>query len=98
MWNDYFGAMTIIRSIGFEMGDFISVLSAAQKLTEEDRLRLIEELWDSVPHEGEIPFSDEWTREIERRLAELDAGKCQTTPWSEIRREAITRLENGKGS
>ncbi|HVC97684.1 MAG TPA: addiction module protein [Pirellulales bacterium] len=80
------------------MGDFISVLSAAKRLPEQDRLRLIEELWDSVPPEAESPFSDEWAREIQRRTAELDAGTAQTTPWSEVRRDALARLDHGTGN
>jgi putative addiction module component (TIGR02574 family) len=79
------------------MTDFSSVLSAARQLPEHDRLRLIEELWDSVPPESESPFSEEWEREIERRIVQLDSGTAQTTPWSQIRREALARLEHDKG-
>jgi putative addiction module component (TIGR02574 family) len=59
------------------MSDFSSVLSAAQQLPEKDRLRLIDALWESVPPDSDAPFSDEWAREIERRVAALDAG----TAW-----------------
>ena len=77
------------------MSDFSSVLSAAQQLPEPDRLRLIDALWESVPAEAEAPFSDEWACEIERRVAELDAGAAQTVPWSQVRDEALAR--NGHG-
>ena len=80
------------------MNDFSSVLSAAQRLPEKDRLRLIDALWESVPADSEAPFSDEWAREIERRVAELDAGTTQTVPWSEIRDEALARIGHGKKS
>ena len=77
------------------MSDFSSVLSAAQQLPEPDRLRLIAALWETVPAESEAPFSDEWAREIERRVAELDAGTAQTVPWSQIRYEALARIGHG---
>ena len=77
------------------MCDFSSVLSAARQLPEPDRLRLIDALWESVPAEAEAPFSDEWAREIERRVAELDAGTAQTVPWSQIRDEALARIGHG---
>lgn len=76
------------------MTDFASILSAAQNLPEQDRLRLIDALWDTVPPDSESPFSDEWAREIERRAAELDAGIAQTTPWLQIREAALARLRH----
>jgi len=78
------------------MTDFNSVLSAAQELPETDRLRLIDALWDTVPQEAEAPFSDEWAREIERRVAEIEAGAVETVPWSRIRDEALARIRHGK--
>lgn len=78
------------------MSEFDSVLSAAQQLPDQDRLRLIDALWESVPPDAEFSFSDEWAREIERRVAELDAGASQTVPWYRIRDEAIARIGHGK--
>lgn len=77
------------------MTDFASILSAAQNLSEQDRLRLIDALWDSVPPDSESPFSDEWAHEIERRAAELDAGTATTIPWSQVRAAALARLGHG---
>ena len=79
------------------MSDFSSVLNAAQKLPEQDRLRLIDALWDSVPPESEAAFSEEWIAEIQRRVAELDAGTAKTIPWSQIRDEALGRIDHGQG-
>ena len=78
------------------MTDFSSVLAAAQGLPEQDRLRLIDALWETVPPESEAPFSDEWAREIERRVSELDAGTAKTTAWPRIRDEALARIDHGK--
>jgi putative addiction module component (TIGR02574 family) len=80
------------------MSDFDSVLSAAQQLPDTDRLRLIDALWDSVPPDSDVPFSDEWASEIERRVAELDAGTAQTVPWPGIRDEALARIGHGKAN
>lgn len=78
------------------MSDFSAVLSAAQRLSEKDRLRLIDALWESAPPDSEAPFSDEWARAIEARLAELDAGTAKTVPWSQIRDEALARISHDK--
>lgn len=78
------------------MSDFNSVLTAAQSLSTQDQLRLIDALWEFVPPDGEAPFSNDWASEIERRVAELDAGTAQTVPWSQIRDEALARIGHGK--
>jgi putative addiction module component (TIGR02574 family) len=78
------------------MSDFRSVLSAAEQLSERDRLRLIDALWETVPPESEAPFSDQWACEIERRVAELDAGTAKTVRWCEIRDQALARIGYGK--
>jgi putative addiction module component (TIGR02574 family) len=78
------------------MTDFDTVLSAAQRLPDDERLRLIDALWDSIPVEAEAPLPEEWIREIERRVAELDTGTAETLPWSRIRDEALARLGHGK--
>ena len=80
------------------MNDFRSVLSAAQQFPESDRLRLIDALWATVPAESEAPFSDEWAREIERRVAELDAATAESIPWPQIRDDALARIEYGKSN
>ena len=78
------------------MSEFDAVLCAAQQLPDKDRLRLIDALWDLVSPETEAPFSDEWSREIERRVGELDAGTAQTVPWTQIRDEALARIAHGE--
>lgn len=73
------------------MTDFAAILTAAQQLPTADRLKLIDALWDTVPPDSEPAFSDEWTKEIERRIGEVDAGQVTTIPWSTIRDESLAR-------
>jgi putative addiction module component (TIGR02574 family) len=77
------------------IADYNSVLDAAQLLTPQDRLRLIDALWDSVPAECDVPLHEEWGPEIERRLAAIQAGTAKTIPWSEIREAALNRIGHG---
>ena len=72
--------------------NFDSVLSAAHQLPPSDRVRLIDALWDTVPADAEVPLSDEWLAEIERRLDAIDSGREATIPWTQIRDEALARL------
>ena len=52
-----------------------------------DRLRLIEELWDSLDAEADaLPLADWHREEIDKRLAALDSGASVGAPWDEVRR------------
>lgn len=60
------------------------VRAGALALSPEDRLELVEEIWESLESE-ELPLYD-WQREIlDRRLADLEAGRETTSPWVEAR-------------
>jgi putative addiction module component (TIGR02574 family) len=78
------------------MSDYGSVLSAASQLPVQERLRLIDDLWDTVPDDAPCPLSEEWKREIERRVADLDAGTAKTIPWEVVRDTALARLRHGQ--
>ena len=57
------------------MSTLVEELSArAKTLPAEDRARLAEELLDSLQEESDTAAEDAWDREIERRVAEIEAG------------------------
>jgi putative addiction module component (TIGR02574 family) len=49
----------------------------------DDRLRLIEEIWDTIDAE-ELPFPDSHREELDRRLAAADAHPEAAIPWDEV--------------
>ena len=77
------------------MVDFNTVLTEAQQLSAEDQLRLIDALWDLVPPDADIPLHEDWAAELERRVAEIEAGDAATVPWTTIRKEALARIGHG---
>jgi putative addiction module component (TIGR02574 family) len=53
----------------------------------EERLKLIEDLWDSIETDaGALPLPDWHRREIDRRLEALETGSSVGAPWEEVRR------------
>jgi putative addiction module component (TIGR02574 family) len=74
------------------MADYETLLAEAARLPVADRIHLIEALWDTVPEDSLPPLSDEWLAEIQRRSAEFDAGSVATTPWEDVRADALRRL------
>ena len=62
-------------------------------LDTEQRLRLIERLWDSLSAKPEsIPLTEEQKAELDRRLDEIDAGDTEGIPWDEVMRRVQARL------
>lgn len=64
------------------------VLDAARTLTPTDRLRLLEALWEDVPPSDWPAPSAEWIAEVQRRSADVDAGRMLATPWQDVRARA----------
>jgi putative addiction module component (TIGR02574 family) len=53
------------------------------RMSVDDRLRLIEEIWDTIDAE-ELPFPDSHREELDRRLAAADAHPEAAIPWDEV--------------
>jgi putative addiction module component (TIGR02574 family) len=64
-----------------------SVFEAALKLSEVERIRLVEQLLETLNPEAEGVFDDEWCAELDRRAAEFDAGTADAVDWSVLRDE-----------
>jgi putative addiction module component (TIGR02574 family) len=61
------------------------IVEAALQLPPEQREEVINDLWASL--DGDL--GDEWEEEIQRRIADLDAGRVKTIPGEEV----FSRLE-----
>ena len=72
--------------------DVAATLSEARNLSIDDRLRLVEGIWDSI-------FADTADREatpaeralIEQRLAAYLARPDEAVPWEQVKAEALER-------
>ena len=55
------------------------------KRSPEERLDLIEELWDSLSTEpAKIPLTEAQANELDRRLAEMDQDDSLGIPWETV--------------
>jgi len=71
------------------MSTLVDELSArAKALPAEDRARLAEELLESLQEESDADAEAAWDREIERRVAEIEAGAVRLVPAEEVHAEA----------
>ncbi len=61
-------------------------------LSAEERLRLLEELWDSLSATPEaVPLTNAQRDELDRRLDELDRDGSVGIPWEEVLRRIRSR-------
>jgi putative addiction module component (TIGR02574 family) len=66
--------------------DLRTVLTEVQSWPPEDRLRLIEEVWDGLSHEvGPPELTPELADLLNRRMAALDAEPGDVLTWDEIK-------------
>ena len=64
-----------------------------EKLDAEEKLRLIEELWDSLNDDpSQVPLTGAQREELDRRLDEIEQGDDAGIPWDEILSRIRKRL------
>ena len=72
---------------------FIDVWKEAADLPEQDRAALAGLLIESLEGEPDPDVEAAWAIEIEKRVAELDAGTVETIPWETVRQRLIDKLD-----
>ena len=71
------------------MPTLVEELSArAKSLPPEDRARLAEELLESLEESPESEVEAAWDQEIERRVAEIEAGTAKLIAAQDVHAEA----------
>jgi putative addiction module component (TIGR02574 family) len=68
------------------------VWKEAADLSEKDRADLAGLLIESLEGEPDHEVEAAWAAEIERRVAEVEAGTVKTVPWEQVRQQLLNRL------
>lgn len=71
-----------------------TLLDQALALAEDERIRLAEALFDSLPAERQEQIDQAWRDEVLRRMDEVRQGKVELESWEDVRRagrEALGR-------
>jgi putative addiction module component (TIGR02574 family) len=64
------------------------------KFSRDERLDLVQEIWDSIAAESTPSFLTESQRfELQRRAAEDDAHPEDAVPWEQVKAETMARLK-----
>jgi putative addiction module component (TIGR02574 family) len=67
------------------------VLELALTLSAEDRRRLIEELFQSLPSMPAETVDRAWREEVSRRLAQIDNGSVELLSWETVSQQIESR-------
>jgi putative addiction module component (TIGR02574 family) len=63
-----------------------------EQMSAEERLELIEELWESLSETSEaVPITEAQRQELDRRLDDLETSAPDGIPWEEVLRRIRTR-------
>jgi putative addiction module component (TIGR02574 family) len=63
------------------------------RLSVAERLRLVQEIWDSIaPAVEQLPLTQAQRDELDRRLAALESNPDNVIPWEEVEARALTRF------
>ena len=64
------------------------------RLNVNDRVQLVEEILNSLSEDREPPeLTEAQRRELDRRLATLDAGTTTMSAWEEVEARVLARLK-----
>jgi putative addiction module component (TIGR02574 family) len=69
------------------------LFAKASILSEKERATLAGLLIESLESEVDPDVEEAWRVEIERRLAELNAGTVETVPWETVKAKLLQRME-----
>ncbi len=64
------------------------------QLPREERLALVQAIWDTIAAEPQPPLLSEAQRqELARRVAEYNAAPDEVIPWEQVRAQTLVRLQ-----
>ena len=64
------------------------------RLSVEERLALVEELWDSIAEgSAAVPLTDAQRAELDRRLADHEAHPDDVVSWDDVKASIAARLK-----
>lgn len=67
---------------------------ALRRLSVQERLQLIGDLWDTVADEAPeqaVPLTPELAAELDRRLVEYEANPTESIPWGQVREQILRK-------
>lgn len=71
----------------------VDLFREAEDLDERERATLAGLLLESLETEPDSDVEAAWTAEIDRRMAQIDAGEVALIPWEEVKDKLLAQLD-----
>lgn len=72
--------------------DVAQTIDELRGLSVDDRLKVVEAVWDSLPEEAAVPISAGQRAELDRRLDAHEANPDQVLTWDQVLERLRGRL------
>jgi putative addiction module component (TIGR02574 family) len=90
---EFIGILTLVQTEILHMNASIKSLGI-DRLPIDERLTLVEDLWDSIAADSAaVPMTEAQRIELQRRIAEDDAHPDDVVPWEFIKSSTLARLK-----
>lgn len=74
-----------------------ALLKKAAKLPVQERIKLVEDIWDSIADEqDEFSLTSAQKRELDRRLELMEKNPARAISWEEAKQRILKRVKRGK--
>jgi putative addiction module component (TIGR02574 family) len=74
--------------------DYQTVLSEVETWPIDDRIRLVQDVWDRLADQGYEPeLTEEMKAELDRRIEEMDRNPGAGIPWEAAKARVLARLQ-----
>ena len=74
--------------------DYQSVLSEVETWHIDDRIRLVQDVWDRLADQGYEPeLTEEMKAELDRRIEEMDRNPDAGIPWEAAKARVLARFQ-----
>lgn len=73
--------------------DFQEVLNEVESWPVDDRIRLVQEVWDGLAGMSDDPeLTAEMRAELDLRIEEMDRDPSAGVPWEQVKAKALERI------
>ena len=74
--------------------DYQTVLSEVESWPVDDRIRLVQDVWDRLPDQGRgSELTEEMKAELDRRIEEMDRNPGAGVPWETVKARLLARFQ-----
>jgi putative addiction module component (TIGR02574 family) len=68
------------------------LLDQARELSIDERLQLVEAIWDSIAESAALPLTEAQKAELDRRLADHEANPSDVVSWNEVKASVLAHI------